>query len=51
MGVREATWYTVDNAACDLTVPIVGYAVKPAGTYNVVVNLRTARLRVPLQEK
>jgi hypothetical protein len=30
MGVREATWYTVDNAAYDLTVPIVGYAVKPA---------------------
>jgi hypothetical protein len=37
MGLREATWYTVDNPAYDLTVPIVGYAVKPAGTYNLVV--------------
>jgi hypothetical protein len=35
---RPAVWYTTDNAAYDLTVTVVGYATKPAGTYNVVVN-------------
>jgi len=34
---RAAVWYTTANAAYDLTVPVIGYAVKPAGTYNVVV--------------
>jgi hypothetical protein len=33
----EAVWHTVDLPPYDLTVPVVGYAVKPAGTYNVVV--------------
>jgi hypothetical protein len=37
MGVGQATWHTVNDPAYDLTVPLVGYAVKPAGTYNVVV--------------
>jgi hypothetical protein len=32
-----ATWYTTDNAAYDLTVPVLGYAIEPAGTYNVAV--------------
>jgi hypothetical protein len=34
---RPAVWYTTDNAAYDLTVPVVGYATKGPGTYNVVV--------------
>lgn len=34
---RPAVWYTTENAAYDLTVPVVGYWVKPPGTYNVVV--------------
>ena len=33
MGQRGANWQT----AYDLTVPIIGYAVRPAGTYNVLV--------------
>ena len=33
MGQRAATWHT----ASDLTVPVIGYAMKDAGTYNVVV--------------
>lgn len=37
ISVRPATWYTTANAAYDLTVPVLGYATKPAGTYNVVV--------------
>jgi hypothetical protein len=34
---RAAVWYTTDNAAYDLIVPVVGYATKAPGTYNVVV--------------
>ena len=34
---RSAIWFTTANPAYDLTVPIVGYAVKSPGTYNVVV--------------
>jgi len=34
---RAAVWYTIDNAAYDLIVPVVGYATKAPGTYNVVV--------------
>ena len=34
---RPATWYTTDNPAYDLTVPVLGYATKQPGTYNVVV--------------
>jgi hypothetical protein len=34
---RNAVWYTTDNAAYDLTVPLLGYAVMPPGKYNVVV--------------
>lgn len=37
VGGRVATWFTVDNPAYDLTVPVDGYATKPPGTYNVVV--------------
>ncbi len=37
ISVRPAVWFTTDNAAYDLTVPILGYATKPPGTYNVVV--------------
>lgn len=37
ISVRPATWFTIANAAYDLTVPILGYATKPPGTYNVVV--------------
>jgi hypothetical protein len=34
---RAAVWHTTPDAAYDLTVPVVGYATKAAGTYNVVV--------------
>jgi hypothetical protein len=34
---RPAIWYTTANPAYDLAVPVLGYVVKPAGTYNVVV--------------
>ena len=34
---RGAVWFTTDNAAYDITVPVLGYATKPPGTYNVVV--------------
>jgi hypothetical protein len=34
---RSAVWYTTDNPAYDLTVPVLGYATKKKGTYNVVV--------------
>ena len=34
---RSAIWFTTANAAYNLTVPIVGYATKSPGTYNVVV--------------
>lgn len=34
---RPATWFTTDNPAYDLTVPVLGYVTKSAGTYNVVV--------------
>lgn len=34
---RAAVWYTTENAAYNLIVPVIGYAVKHAGTYNVVV--------------
>jgi hypothetical protein len=37
ISVRPATWFTTANPAYDLTVPILGYATKPPGTYNVVV--------------
>lgn len=37
VGGRTAVWFTINNAAYDLTVPVVGYATKPPGTYNVVV--------------
>jgi hypothetical protein len=34
---RSAVWHTTDNAAYDLTVPLLGYATMPPGKYNVVV--------------
>jgi len=37
ISMRPAVWFTTDNAAYDLTVPILGYATKQPGTYNVVV--------------
>lgn len=37
ISVRAAVWFTTDNAAYDLTVPVLGYATKSPGTYNVVV--------------
>ena len=37
ISVRPAVWFTTDNAAYDLTVPVLGYVTKPPGTYNVVV--------------
>ncbi len=37
ISVRPAVWFTTDNAAYDLTLPVLGYSTKPLGTYNVVV--------------
>src|SRR5262249_27163487 len=37
ISIRPAVWYTTDNPAYDLTVPVLGYVVKPPGKYNVVV--------------
>ena len=37
---RAAVWYTTDNAAYDLIVPVVGYATKAPGTYNVGGGMR-----------
>ena len=37
IGVRPAVWFTTDNPAYNLTVPVLGYATKRQGTYNVVV--------------
>jgi hypothetical protein len=37
MSQRAAVWYTTDNPAYDLTVPVVGFAIKEPGKYNVVV--------------
>ena len=37
ISMRPATWYTVANPAYDLTVPVLGYATKSPGTYNVVL--------------
>jgi hypothetical protein len=37
ISVRPAVWFTTDNPAYDLTVPVLGYATKSPGTYNVVV--------------
>ena len=34
---RPAVWFTTDNAAYDITVTVVGYALKPAGKYNIVL--------------
>ncbi len=34
---RAAVWFTTENAAYNIAVPVVGYATKPPGTYNVVV--------------
>ncbi len=34
---QPAVWHTTDNPAYDLTVTVLGYAIKPQGTYNVVV--------------
>jgi hypothetical protein len=37
ISVRAAVWFTTDNPAYNLTVPVLGYATKRQGTYNVVV--------------
>jgi len=37
ISVRPAVWFTTDNAAYGITVPVLGYATKRRGTYNVVV--------------
>jgi hypothetical protein len=34
---RPAVWYTTENAAYSVIVPLVGYATKPPGTYNITV--------------
>ncbi len=34
---RPAVWFTTINAAYDLVVPVLGYAEKKPGKYNVVV--------------
>ena len=34
---RSAIWYTTDNPAYNISVPVLGYRLKAAGTYNVVV--------------
>lgn len=37
ISVRPAVWFTTDNPAYNLTVPVLGYATKRRGTYNVIV--------------
>jgi hypothetical protein len=37
MNTRGATWHTVADPSFDLAVPVVGFATKTAGTYNVVM--------------
>jgi hypothetical protein len=37
MTPRSAVWYTTENAAYSVVVPLVGYAVKTPGTYNITV--------------
>lgn len=34
---RPAVWFTTDNAAYNLVVPVLGYTTKGPGKYNVVV--------------
>jgi hypothetical protein len=37
MTPRSAVWFTTDNAAYSVVVPVIGYSVKGPGTYNVAV--------------